>query len=170
MTKVKSSLLCLVLFVFSIGMANNNITPATNFEGLAINGNKISLADFRGKVVLIDFWASWCKPCQKELPFLTELYNQNKNKDFVVIAINLDEHKENMQKFLDDMQWRVRFPVIRDPKGKIPTLYKVNALPTTLLVDKKGYIRYQHKGFKDSFKPQYIEEVNSLLQDKVAEK
>ncbi|MFQ5709620.1 MAG: TlpA family protein disulfide reductase [bacterium] len=158
--------LSLALSSLTTGFARETASAAANFDAVTSSGHKIKLSDFKGKVVVLDFWASWCKPCQKELPFLVDLCNQRKGKDFVVIAVNLDEQASNMKKFLSKLHVKVPFPIIVDRQGLIPPLYQVKAMPTTLLIDKQGVIRYRHRGFKESHKATLAAELNKLLQQK----
>ncbi|MFQ5605516.1 MAG: TlpA disulfide reductase family protein [bacterium] len=161
-------LIGLLLFV-SVGalvQARENLTRAKDFKGLTVTGDKINLSDYKGQVVILDFWASWCKPCQKEFPFLIELYNTYYKKGLTVITVNLDENPVNMKKFLSKLKAKVLFPLIVDKEGKIPAMYKVEAMPTTLFIDKRGMIRSRHTGFKDSHKPIYHKELQLLLAEK----
>jgi thiol-disulfide isomerase/thioredoxin len=116
-------------------------------------------------VVLLDFWASWCIPCRKEMPFLVEFYNANKDKKFVILAVNIDDKAENMNKFLSQLDTRVPFPIIHDAKKEIPPKYDLQAMPTTAFIDKSGNIRYRHTGFKDSYKEDFSKELETLLSE-----
>ncbi|MCX6166338.1 MAG: TlpA disulfide reductase family protein, partial [Ignavibacteriae bacterium] len=106
-----------------------------------MNGENISLSDYKGKVTLLDVWASWCKPCKEEFPFLIELYNQYSDKDFSVLAVNIDEEKENVKKFLTNLKKDVPFKIMFDPESKIPTLYNIESIPSVYILDKKGIVR-----------------------------
>lgn len=155
--------LLLSLMAATTSFAKEKNTLAPNFKGITTTGDAIKLSDYKGNVVVLDFWASWCAPCQKEFPFLIDLYNKNQKEDFVVIAVNLDEELANMKKFLAKLDTKVPFPIILDQDGKIPPKYDVDAMPTTLFIDKKGVIRYRHTGFKESHKRRYVNELNELL-------
>lgn len=138
---------------------------APDFRARTTDGEELSLAQFRGKVVLLDFWASWCKPCQQEFPFLVDLYRDNMERDFVVLAINLDEDATKMRKFLKGIHLPVKFPIITDPKGKIPALYKISHMPTTILIDQKGEIEYEQGGFQNSDEEKLMQVLSALLDD-----
>ncbi len=137
--------------------------PAPQFQGTTLDGKKIGLADLKGKVVLIDFWASWCGPCRQEMPFLIELYQRYQKSPFEIVAVNIDDKLDNAQKFMDELPKKILFTVIKDPKQQIPPLYQIKGMPSTILLDKNGVIRYWHTGFKDSYKADYVSEIDALL-------
>lgn len=137
--------------------------PAPAFSGTTADGDVISLSDFKGKIVVLDFWASWCTPCKEEFPFLVRLHDKLKNRNFTVLAINVDTEVEKMQKFLAQQELAADFPMIHDSEGKIPPVYAVEGMPTTVLIDQNGIIRYRHTGFKEADKNVIIREIKSLL-------
>ena len=112
----------------------------------SINGdNKIELASYQGKVVYVDFWASWCVPCRLSFPFLSALRAQYANQGFEVIAINLDEDPQAAQAFLQ--RYPVNYPVAMGFATTTPVDYQIQAMPTAYLVDAKGVLRLKHLGF-----------------------
>ena len=117
--------------------------PAPDFQLETLDGTSIKLADLRGHPVLINFWATWCGPCQQEMP-LIEQYYQKYKPDLVVLAVNSDEPKADVQTFVTN--FNLSFPVLLDPDYKVEDLYRVRAFPTTFFVDKSGTIRYQQIG------------------------
>ena len=138
-------------------------SPAPPFSGTATNGEVITLSDYKGTVVLLDFWASWCGPCRQELPFMIDLYNEYHAAGFVILAVNIDDQRENAQAFLDELGGQVPFPVIVDPEKHLPALYEIEAMPTSVFIDKKGIVRYWHDGFKASDQQRYRDELTTLL-------
>lgn len=162
--------IALVLFyftLFSFVFASDFIgKPAPEFKGKDIDGNVVSLADYRGKVVLLDFWASWCGPCRKEFPFLINFYNTHKKEDFIVLAVNIDTKSENMFQFLSQIYGAHVFPIILDSEQKIPPLYQLESMPTSIFIDKKGNIRYVHNGFNESYKKDFKAEFSKLVREK----
>ena len=128
--------------------------PSTNGP---INQNS-----FKGKVIYLDFWASWCKPCVKSFPWLNELQNKYKNKGLVVIAINLDQDKTLADEFLKRIP--ANFTVAFDKEGKTPELFRVTGMPSSYLVDRKGYIQARHTGFREKDKARLEQAVVKLLQ------
>ena len=105
----------------------------------------VKLSDFRGKVVYLDFWASWCKPCIQSFPALNKIYNKYKAEGFEILAVNLDQKKLNAASFLDEHQ--VDYVNVYDPKMTTGKLYNVNIMPVGYLIDRQGKVRVIHKGF-----------------------
>lgn len=165
MKKVVLTLLVSVI-ALATSFSKEKTASAPDFKGITPSGEVIKLSDYKGKVVLLDFWASWCTPCREEFPFLIDLYNENKGKDFIVLAINLDEQLADMKKFISKLGTKVPFPVIVDKEGKIPAIYNVEAMPTSIFIDKRGVMRYRHRGFTESHKQRYIKELKILLSEK----
>ena len=157
------------LFVFlliyiSIGRAGDLTGKAApGFSGKNIDGKEINLSDYRGKVVLLDFWASWCVPCREEFPFLVKFYQEHQKGDFIVLAVNIDDKEENMRSFLAKYYSTPVFPVIFDAEKSIPPLYELESMPTSIFIDKKGIIRYAHTGFNDTRKKEFQQELSTLL-------
>lgn len=165
----KSGILILILltavFVCS-GMSQEKIgSPAPNFDGKTVHGKEIKLSDYHGEVVLIDFWASWCPPCREEMPELIKFYEEHRNPKFELIAVNIDDKKENMLHFLHDLFPEPTFPIIADNNQKIPPLFNIEAMPTTIFIDKKGDIRFWHNGFKKSYVNDFNSELTQLLKE-----
>ncbi len=123
-----------------VGQAAPQFTLPSLLQDHPISLNKLS-----GKVIYVDFWASWCSPCRTSFPLLNKLYQKLKDQGFEVVAINLDEDKANAEKFLKDFP--VAFTVLRDSTGEWADKYVVEAMPTSFLIDKQGVIRNIHHGF-----------------------
>jgi peroxiredoxin len=136
---------------------------AIAFSGKTSTGETINLSDYKGKVTVLDFWASWCKPCKEEFPFLIDLYEQYSEKDFSILTVNLDTELDNFKKFIKKLNKDVPFKIILDPDSKIPTLYNIESIPNVFILDKKGVIRYIHIGFTSSEKENFKKEIESLL-------
>ncbi|MFQ5627284.1 MAG: TlpA disulfide reductase family protein [bacterium] len=138
-------------------------TSALDFTGKTADGKVVKLSDYKGKVVLLDFWASWCGPCKEEFPFLVRLHSKLKDKNFTVLGVNVDIELEKMQDFLAKQKSQPEFPIIFDKQGTLPRLYDVEGMPTTVLIDKKGIIRFRHTGFTKAEKKKIIDEVIALM-------
>jgi peroxiredoxin/outer membrane lipoprotein-sorting protein len=111
--------------------------PAPDFSLQSLDGKTYKLSDLKGKVVLIDFWATWCGPCREELPSIEKLHKEFSGKGLVVLGIN-DEDKEKVQQFVN--QQKLTFPTLLDSGGAVARTYKVNAIPRVILIDKDGKI------------------------------
>ena len=112
-------------------------------------GNDVSLEAQRGKVVMINFWATWCPPCIKELPTMIELKESLADKPFEILAINMGEEPWVIEQFLAKFDATFNFPLLLDSIGKVATAYKVSGLPATMLVDKEGRIAFGGVGERD---------------------
>lgn len=113
------------------------------FEG----GGKIDLGSMKGKVVLVDIWASWCAPCMEEMPLLDEMAGRLKEKGVQVIAVSIDEDRDSAQTFLSSRpSWSLT--VAHDPKGKLPEALQPGKMPSSYVVDAEGIIRYVNEGFE----------------------
>jgi peroxiredoxin len=100
------------------------------------DGKKISLKDFRGKIVFLNFWASWCVPCREEMPAIQQLYDEFRDKDFVVLAVSVKDRKQDALDFAKEL--KLTYPVALDPEGQVGMLYGAWGLPTTYLIGKQG--------------------------------
>jgi len=111
---------------------------APDFEITNTSGQKIILSDYRGKTVLLNFWASWCKPCVREMPLLDELYRANES-NLELISVNVGDSRGTVNAFLTELD--ISFPVIIDITGKVSDLYRVIGLPATFIIDASGTFR-----------------------------
>lgn len=123
--------------------------PAPTFQAAALGGGKpLALAAYHGKVVYLDFWASWCPPCLVSLPLLEELRQEFPAAEFQVLAVNVDRDPERARAFLRKLP--VGYPSAADPEGQIPERFGIETMPTSFLIDGKGVIRHVHPGFRRS--------------------
>jgi peroxiredoxin len=121
--------------------------PAPDFRLPALDGRTISLADYRGKKVVVSFWASWCGPCRLELPVLRSFFDKTyrRDGDFEILAINLDEDREAAEAAAE--QAKLPFPVLLDPGQKIANAFGVQGIPALFVIDKTGHVDYGGVGF-----------------------
>lgn len=113
---------------------------APEFTLTDLKNKKVSLYDYKGKYVMINFWATWCSACKSELPDLEKFYNENKNnKDFKLLTIDVGENKDVVEKFMKENKYN--FDVLLDKNTEVSYDYTATALPTTVLIDKEGYIK-----------------------------
>lgn len=118
--------------------------PAPPLKLAAIDGKTYDINDYRGKVVLLNFWATWCPPCVKEIPSLGRLQDKFSKDDFVVLSVDMGETKEEVETFLEKVP--ADYPVMLDPDGTLVKDWKLRAFPTTFVLDAEGYIRLAYFG------------------------
>ncbi|WP_111641093.1 TlpA family protein disulfide reductase [Marinimicrobium alkaliphilum] len=137
--------------------------PAFSLPGIANvpDDKAINLADYRGQVVYVDFWASWCGPCRRSFPKMQELREKFGEWGFEVIAINLDENERDAQQFLNSHP--VDFPIAWDPKGDVALEYQLKGMPSAYIVDQQGQVRQVVVGFDDYRDATLIEDVVTQL-------
>jgi len=134
--------------------------PDFNLENL--RGGDTGLADYKGKVVLLNFWATWCMPCRAEMPSMETLWKKYKEQGFVILAISIDEgSKKRVEKFIEIFD--LSFPVLLDPESKVNDLYKVSNMPTSFLIDRNGKIISRIVGSDDWASEEAIQLVETLL-------
>ncbi len=111
-------------------------SPTPDFTLPGPSGKKVSLKDFRGKVVLLNFWASWCVPCRQEMPAMERLYQEFKGKDFVMLGVNVKDQRKQALEFVKEL--KITYPILLDEHGDVGLLYGAWGLPTTYLLGPKG--------------------------------
>lgn len=133
---------------------------APDFTLADLRGNQHSLSDFRGKVVLVDFWATWCGPCRKEIPHLVKFYDAYSSQGFVILGVGLDK-KANLSRFASEMG--MSYLVLADEQGVTARLYGIRSIPRTLILDKKGRIAFDRTGFAAGMEAEMEAGIISLL-------
>jgi len=136
---------------------------APDFTLADLSGSQHSLSDFRGKVVLLDFWATWCGPCRKEIPHLVKFYDAYSSQGFVILGVGLDK-EANLSRFASEAG--IRYIVLVDEKGVAGKPYGIRSIPRTLIIDKKGRIAFDHTGFPPGMEVEMEAEILTLLAEK----
>jgi peroxiredoxin len=136
-------------------------TKAKNFTVSSMTGEETSLAQLRGKVVLINFWATWCVPCREELPRLSAMQEKLRQRGLIVLAISVDNERENVADFLQ--QNEIRLQPFWDRDKRISKLYDPQAMPSSYVIDRNGTLRFIHHGYSPSEIKQIEAEINQLL-------
>ncbi len=160
----KQWLFFLLLNLFALQVQAKSI-PAPELSVINLTtSTSISLADYRGKVVYLDFWASWCPPCAQSFPKINQLYQELKQQGFEVIAVSVDEEKDDIAPFLK--KHPVDFLIGWDNKGISPERFRVETMPTGYLIDKKGFIRHRFRGFHKGSEEKMKAAIVNLLNEK----
>jgi peroxiredoxin len=158
-------LICIVLLWAQLpsAVADTVTGPAPNFTLKDTAGNNMRLSELRGNVVLINFWASWCGPCRQEMPLLDELYTQYKPLGFTILGVNVEENSADAKDLLEKIP--VSFPVLFDNENKVSKMYNVVAMPSTVIVDRDGNMRYVHLGYQPGYEQRYQDQVRELVRE-----
>ena len=136
---------------------------APDFTLKSNSGKNIKLSELRGQVVLLNFWASWCGPCRQEMPLLEKLQRRYSSLGFTVLGVNVEEDPRKAKTLLKDIS--VSFPILFDTRNKVSKQYKVSAMPSTVMIDRDGNMRYLHKGYKPGDEAQYKKWVKQLIRE-----
>ena len=136
-------------------------SPAPNVELQRADGGTVRLSNFKGKVVLIDFWASWCGPCKASFPALDAVYKRRHADGLEVLAVNVDEDRRAADEFLEERPHEM--PVFFDPRGRAPAAFRVDGMPSSYLLDRRGRIRFKHMGYTAAIGSAQEREVEALL-------
>lgn len=124
--------------------ATNRNSSQVDFVSNDFNGKPVHLADYRGKIVLVNLWASWCPPCRAEMPDLIKYYNDHQADGLVLLSINSQDNMTSAQQFVREKQ--MTFPVLFDPDGKVGQIFHTDGLPDTFLIDRAGNLRFSWTG------------------------
>jgi thiol-disulfide isomerase/thioredoxin len=152
----------LSILVFFLSLTVSSLS-STNAEVLISSRVALeqALQKHKGKVVYLDFWASWCGPCRKSFPWMNKIEAEYKQQGFSVISVNLDANKVLAAKFLKENP--ASFTVIYDPKGKIAKHFKIQGMPSSMLIGRDGEIKSRHTGFFTNKISLYKQEIEQLL-------
>jgi cytochrome c biogenesis protein CcmG/thiol:disulfide interchange protein DsbE len=149
--RIAALFLLLVLIVSACSEAETDAVEgvsvgsrAYDFALESLDGEAVSLSDLKGNVVLVNFWATWCPPCQAEIPDFEEAYRERGGDGFVVLGVNVEEPPSEVLPFVADMG--ITYPVVLDREGRVSRAYRALGLPTSLLVDQDGVIRFRQEG------------------------
>jgi thiol-disulfide isomerase/thioredoxin len=178
MSNVRRALISL-LFLLAPGLAAS-AEPPLQFSLVAVkprmaapdmalkdlNGQAVDLAKLRGKVVAVNFWATWCPPCRREFPSMERMRQKLANKPLVILAVNEGENVDTIEQFTSLLDLQPGFPILLDPEGDAMSLWPVRGLPTTFFIDKRGRLAYRAIGGREFDHPEVIRVVEQLLREK----
>ena len=137
--------------------------PAPPFSLPSKGGGEVSLAQYKGQVVMINFWASWCGPCRQEMPLLEDIYKKYNKLGFTLIGVNVEPDSKAADDWLK--QTPVTFPVLYDKDSKVSQLFNVSGMPTTVIIDRKGTVRYRHISYKPGDEGEYLNNIRAMVRE-----
>lgn len=171
----KVSVACCAMFVAASlllpaqdALADDSFKPGAKAEDFSlpdVAGKQMSLAQYNGKVVMLNFWATWCRPCRTEMPSMQKLYHAYKDKDFVILAVSVDRKgKGDVNEFV--RQNGYTFPILLDPDSTVSDRYHVPYLPATFIIDRQGRIVSREYGGRSWDSPAVKSKIDELLSKK----
>ena len=143
--------------------AGDSSGPAPAFTLTTLEGQPSGLSAYKGQVVMVNFWATWCGPCQQEMPLLDQMYQKYKPAGFTLIGVNVDKDAPPVKQLLERKP--VSFPVLLDPANQVSKAYHVDEMPSSVIIDRKGQIRYVHRGYKPGDENQYQDLIRKLIRE-----
>ncbi len=163
---MKACLLALLLLVFPLpalcaGLKAVTDRTAPSLRLTQLSGKTLDMESLHGRVVLVNFWATWCPPCRREMPSMDRLDKMETGRPFTILAINVKEEADLVERFLEDMP--LGFPIALDSDGKLAGAWKAFVYPTSYLVDKAGRIRYSLNGTLEWDDPEIVEIIERLM-------
>jgi len=136
---------------------------APDFTLKNMQGKNLNLTEQRGNIVLINFWASWCGPCRKEMPILQKLQDKYQELGVEVWGINVEQENQAGKNFLADLN--LSFPIFFDQTNKLSKTYQIKAMPTTVIIDRDGVVRYVYLGYQDGYEKKYAKAIKTLIRE-----
>ena len=164
--KTKNILLGFGFSIFAAtSLASSGLTgqPAPDFALKSSSGENLRLSEYRGDVVMVNFWATWCGPCRQEMPLLDQLYTRYQRVGFSLLGVNIDDDSSKAMNMVSELG--VSFPVLFDARKDVSRLYEVEAMPVTVLIDREGMVRYVHHGYEPGIEEKYLDQIRSLLRE-----
>ena len=144
-------------------LAGSASAPAPQFTLAARSGRDVSLAQYHGQVVMINFWASWCGPCRQEMPLLESIYKKYNKLGFTLLGVNVEPDSQAADDWLKATP--VTFPILYDKESKVSKLYDVAGMPSTVIIDRSGKLRVLHRGYKAGDENEYLDNIRSLIRE-----
>ena len=137
--------------------------PAPAFSLASRAGQDVSLAQYKGQVVMLNFWASWCGPCRQEMPLLESIYRKYGKMGFTMIGVNVEPDSNAANEWLKATP--VSFPILYDRDSKVSKLYDVAGMPSTVIIDRTGKLRVLHRGYKPGDENEYLDSIRTLIRE-----
>ena len=152
-----------VLTVSLPALAGSAPGPAPGFTLASRSGHDVSLAQYKGNVVMINFWASWCGPCRQEMPLLESIYKKYNKMGFTMLGVNVEPNSNAANEWLKATP--VSFPILYDRDSKVSKLYDVAGMPSTVIIDRSGKLRVLHRGYKPGDENEYLDSIRTLIRE-----
>jgi peroxiredoxin len=153
--------LCALPLAGAAAPVPNALAPDFTLRGA--DGRNVRLDELRGQVVLVNFWATWCGPCREEMPRLNSLYEKYRKSGFVLLGVNIDD--DPLAAIATAAKLHVAFPVLLDTDKKVSKLYDLSTMPSTVVIDRDGKLRYLHRGYRDGVEADYEQQIRGLLKE-----
>lgn len=161
-----SKVLGIALLALTASMDSHAVAisdDAPDFTLKSLEGSNLRLEEYRGQVVLLNFWASWCGPCRQEMPLLDRLHHRYEDTGFAVLGVNVEGEAAPAQEIVDAIN--VTFPILIDDGQQVSQMYNLQAMPSTVVIDRDGVVRYIHLGYKPGDEAKYVEVVKRLIRE-----
>ncbi len=136
---------------------------APDFTLRSMDGPNLRLNEQRGRVVMVNFWATWCGPCRQEMPHLNKLHDKYRDAGFVLLGVNIDDNARAATDLATKLG--LRFPVLLDTDKSVSRLYDLGSMPATVLIDREGRVRHLHRGYREGYELSYDQQVRALLKE-----
>jgi peroxiredoxin len=144
-------------------LAGTPTGPAPAFTLASRGGQDVSLAQYKGQVVMLNFWASWCGPCRQEMPLLESIYKKYNKMGFTMLGVNVEPDSNAANDWLKATP--VSFPILYDRDSKVSKLYDVAGMPSTVIIDRTGKLRVLHRGYKPGDENEYLDSIRTLIRE-----
>ncbi len=148
----------------SVSLAGDGGGRAADFKLDRRGGKQLGLQDLKGQVVMINFWATWCGPCRQEMPLLEQMHKKYRPMGFTLVGINVEEDPSGAEAWLTKTP--VSFPILFDRENRVSKLYNVSGMPSSVLIDRKGNVRYLHRGYKPGDENTYLDHIRALVKER----
>jgi peroxiredoxin len=163
--RTPASLLSIVLLAAAAtsATAGGNSMPAPDFALPARDGGELRLSELRGQVVMINFWATWCGPCRQEMPLLEQIHEKYEPLGFTMLGVNVEQDSAAAREWLKNVP--VSFPILFDTKSAVSVSFGVEAMPSSVLIDREGRVRHVHRGYKPGDEAVYADLIRGLVKE-----
>ena len=152
-----------VLVLSAPALAGAAGAVAAQFSLAARGGQNVSLAQYKGQVVMLNFWASWCGPCRQEMPLLESIYKKYNKLGFTMLGVNVEPDSQAANEWLKATP--VSFPILYDTESKVSKLYDVAGMPTSVIIDRAGKVRLIHRSYRPGDENEYLDSIRSLIRE-----